>query len=205
MSITVTGRAPRAAVAVACVAVALLAAPLAVLAHAELDTATPADGAVLDVPPTEIVLTFTEDLDPSRSSIVVVDAGGATVASGGEVGTSDLRRMTLAVANLTAGAYEIRWTSGSAVDGDIARGTTTFTVNEPTPSPTPSPTATPTPVPSATPAPTPSPSPSPAPSPSADTTSGSGADVILPIVVAIVVVAVLGAWLLNRSRGSKPA
>ena len=76
------------------VLVALLPAP--VLAHAELDTAEPADGSTVEVAPTEIVMTFTQDLDPSQSSLVVV-TGGSEVASGGMVDPADPRRMTLAL------------------------------------------------------------------------------------------------------------
>jgi methionine-rich copper-binding protein CopC len=80
------------------IALAAMAAaiPTAVFAHAELDTSEPADGATVAVAPTEIVMTFTQDLDPGRSSIVVV-TGGAEIASGGEIDPSEPRQMTLAL------------------------------------------------------------------------------------------------------------
>jgi methionine-rich copper-binding protein CopC len=175
-------------------------APGAVLGHAELDTITPADGSTLGVAPAEIVATFTEALDPSKSSIVVVDASGATIASGGEVPADDTKQMTLALSSLAPGAYEVRWTSASAEDGDLDRGVTSFTY---APAPTPSPT--PTLAPSATPAPTiaatPSPSVAPSPSSSGQPASSSSTDVLIPILVAVVLVGGLGYWLLRgRSR-----
>jgi methionine-rich copper-binding protein CopC len=177
--------------------------PAAVLAHAELETSDPADGSTVEVAPTEIVMTFTQDLDPSQSSIVVV-AGGTQIATGGEIDAAEPRRMTLALPPLEPGAFEVRWTSRSAEDGELVRGVTTFTY-APAPTPSPSPTSAPSATPAPTPPPTPSPSPtaSPAPSPSADTTpTSSTADILLPIVVAILVIAGLGYWLLRRRSGA---
>ena len=176
--------------------------PATVLAHADLDTMTPADGSTVDVAPTEIVATFTQDLDPPRSSLVVV-MGGAEIASGGEVDPAEPRRMTLGLPPLEPGVYEVRWTTFSAEDGEgPERGTTTFTVTPPPPTPAP----TPTPPPSATPAPTPSPtaSPSASPAPSADTTNTgtSTSDILIPIVAAVLIVGGFGYWLLRRRSGA---
>jgi copper resistance protein C len=182
----------------------VLASPGAVLAHAELETATPADGATLTEPPTEIVLTFSEVLDPAKSSIVVALVGGGEVASGGSVDTTgDATRMTLALPPLEAGEYEIRWTSASAVDGDLDRGTTMFSYAPPPETPSPTANATSSPTPPASPASSPTPAPSP--TPSADGSAAGSTDVIIPIVAAIVVLAALGGWLLSRSRGRGPA
>ena len=56
--------------------------PLVALAHAELESASPPDGAVLDSPPTEIVLTFTEALDAAKSHMELIGPDGAQVAAG---------------------------------------------------------------------------------------------------------------------------
>ena len=114
--------------------------------------------------------------------------------------------MTLALPALEPGAYEVRWTTLSAEDGELARGTTSFTFTPPPPTPTPVPT--PTPAPSATPAPTPSPD------ALADRVAGAIAvsrhhaddartvDVLLPIIVAVLVIAGLAYWLTRRRSGS---
>jgi copper resistance protein C len=178
--------------------------PASVFAHAELDTVTPADGSTVDVAPTEIVMTFTQDLDPGRSSIVVIGPGGGEIASGGEVGP-DPRTMTLALPPLEPGAYEVRWTSYSAEDDEIERDTTTFTFTPPpaTPSPSPTPTTAPSATPAPTPGSTPSPSPSAVPSPTGDGTStGSTTDILIPIVAAVILVAGLGYWLARRRTGA---
>lgn len=199
-------RRARAAVAGPAVGLVLLLWPAVALAHAELETAIPADGAVLEAPPTEIVFTYTEELDPSGSSLTLHDASGTQLAAGG-VDPSDDLVMRIDPPELVAGEYEIRSTALSAHDDHLERNVVTFTVSEPAPTPTPTPSPTPAPSASATPSisPTASPSAAPSPSPSADGTPTSGIDVLIPIVAAVVLVALLGAWLFGRSRGRGPA
>jgi methionine-rich copper-binding protein CopC len=120
--------------------------PALALAHAELVTATPVPGSIVKVAPTELVATFTEALDGSKSSLEVRDASGAAVASGGaDILAADEVTMTLPLPALANGTYEVRWTA-AAQDGHIERGTYEFTVSvrrrrraEPSPSPSPSP------------------------------------------------------------------
>lgn len=182
----------------------LLALPAGVAAHSELVTADPPDGAVLTAPPAEVVLTFSDTLNPAKSSVTLHDAGGTQIATGG-VDPADDKVMRLDPPSLTAGTYEIRWTS-AATDGDILRGTLHFELAAPTPTPTTAPAATPTEAPSPSPLPSPSASPAPSPSASPGPASGSGGDVLLPILAALVLVGILGATLLRgRSRGGGPA
>jgi copper resistance protein C len=192
----------RTVAAVALAALFLLAvAPVAAFGHAELDTVTPADKSTVPAP-SQIVMTFTETLDASASNIRLVDASGAVVAQGGTVSTSNPKQMSLSLSNIAPGTYTIRWTSKSAADGDVARGTTTFTATAATPPPA---SAAPSAEPSSTSAaPSAASSPSAAPSDSAlassggTTTSTSSTDTLIPIVVALVVLVGLGAWLLRR-------
>ena len=190
----------------------LLAAAGPTLGHAELDTADPADKAVLETPPTVITLTFTENLDPSKSSFRLLGPDGGAIGQGEATGK---REMTLDGLDLGPGAYLIKWTSASADDGDIERGELTFTVAEaaPTASPSPSPTVNPTendfitPSPSAsaaavTPAPSASAVPTPAPSAAPSDAASSTGDVLLPIVVGLLLVGGVAAFVLRRSRGA---
>lgn len=62
--------------------VALLGAAPAAFAHASLLTATPGDGAVLDEPPTEVSLTFTEAVTLGAGYLRVVDGDGDRVDTG---------------------------------------------------------------------------------------------------------------------------
>jgi methionine-rich copper-binding protein CopC len=178
----------------------LLAVAAPAMAHADLVSSDPADKATLATPPTSVTLTFSEDLDPARSSFRL--SGPAGVIGTGAVSAVPTQ-LTLAGLDLAPGDYEIRWTS-AALDGDILRGTLTFTVAEPTPAP-----ATPTPEPRVTPAPTASPAeapsgvatPAPTPAPSAaPQPASSTVDVLLPIVAALVIVAGVGLYVLRRSR-----
>ena len=175
-----------------------IAMPLAASAHAEFVSSIPADKSTVSGTPAEIVLTFSDHLDPKKSSIILLDSSSSQVAKAG-VDPADDKVMRMTPPTLQPGAYEIDWTS-VALDGDLLRGKVAFTVTAPTPTdaPTTTPSAAASPTSTASAVPTPSPAPSVAPTP----TSSSGADAIVPVLVAIVLIAVLGAWLLRgRMRG----
>jgi methionine-rich copper-binding protein CopC len=175
-----------------------------VVAHAELDTATPADKSTVQGSPAEIVMTFTEPLKPANSSIKLVDASGVVIVQGSTVDASDPKTMRLDLPTVLAPAtYTVRWTTASALDGDLDHGTTTFTV---TAAPATSPSAVASrPVPSASIAPSTgavSAAPSPAPSTPPTTQTTSTTDAVIPIVVVLVALAALALWFIRgRSRG----
>lgn len=181
--------------------------PPAVLGHAELDTASPADKSTVTGSPPEIVFTFTEPVDPKKSSLKLVDSGGAIVADGSMVDPADAKKMHLVVPTQPPGTYTVRWTTASALDGDIAHGTTTFTIVAATPSLSVAPSAAASTSAAASEAASPSTapaSPSPAPSPSSSGGGGtptSTSDAVIPVLGALIVLAGLGLWLLrSRSR-----
>jgi methionine-rich copper-binding protein CopC len=200
------GSSPCLAVLVA--VVAWLVIPAGVLAHSELETSSPANGSTVDGPfAGPIVLTFSEDL-AETSKADLLDETGDALASATVDGPG--AKMTIELANpLAAGDYEVKWVS-VADDGDLLRGTVSFTVAPPKPTPSPSPSPSPTPeasqAPTATLPATPSPTAAPAtsPSPSPDGAASSSSDAILPIVAAVVVAAAGGAYLLSRRRSSIP-
>ena len=166
--------------AVVCaVLLSLIAAP--VLAHAELVSATPGPGDEVAGSPSELVGTFNQDLDPSRTSLEVRDASGASLARGGELGQGS-REFRLILPRLGPGEYEVRWTSFSAEDGELERGSYAFTVIA-APSSPPSPSLSPTPT---------------APPPVDGTSAGGDGAVLIPILAALLVVGGIGAWLLRR-------
>lgn len=191
--------------ALACAAFLLsLASP--VLGHAELKSATPGPDDRVTGSPTELVARFSQNLDPSRTSLEVRDASGARVVRGGELGDGP-REFRLQLPDLAPGEYEVRWTSYSTEDGELARDTYTFEVLA---APSPSPTATATPRPSPRPSTSAAPSASPTVLPSSPTVSpdpgpsGSPSDldtsVLIPIVVALGAVGAFGLWALRRPR-----
>lgn len=196
---------PRAVFRSLACALVLYALASPVLAHAELISAQPGPGDRLTIAPSELVAKFTQDLDPSRSSLELRDASGTRIVKGGELGNGP-REFRLDLPELAPGKYEVRWVSLSTEDGEIFRGTYTFEVVAATPTPTPAPPS-PTPaMPSASTTPSssppsrssiPSPVPTQGPVPDA---SGLDAFVVLPIVVAALVVAAFGVWMLRRQH-----
>jgi copper resistance protein C len=194
-------------------ACALLLSSLAspAVAHAALVSATPGPGDRISASPTELVAQFSQNLDPSRTSLEVRDASGTRVVRGGELGGGP-REFRLDLPILDPGVYEVRWTTYSTEDGEIARDTYTFEVLA-APSPSPASTPTATPLSSASPSALPSPSPSPTPQPgnpsvspssapdSGDSASGIDGSIVIPIVVALAAVGGFGLWALRRPRG----
>ena len=173
-----------------------------VVAHAQLETPTPADKSTVPTPVTEVSGTFTQRVKVDGSKLVVKDVTGATVAQGGRDPGDNKRMVATPATPLGSGNYLVEWTTISADDGELARGTWTFTVAvAPSPSPTPVATAAASATPAATPS-APSSAPStvaPSPTASADGgTTGSGSDVILPIVIALIVLGAGAAYLFSR-------
>ncbi len=190
----------RVATLVPVAAMAVLLVPGLALAHAELDTPTPADKSTVTTPVTEVSGTFIQRMKVDGSTLVVKLVGGGTVAEGGVDPTDDKRMVATPTSPLGSGSYQVEWTTNSAEDNEVARGTWTFTVAV-SPSPTPAVTAPASAVPTAavTAAPSAIGSLPPTPAPSADGSStGSGSDVILPILIALIVLGAGAAYLLSR-------
>lgn len=121
---------------------ALLARPAA--AHDQLLVSSPADGAVLAVPPTEIALTFSADVIPVASAVLVGNAAGDAVpVSGPTVDGPDV--VAALPTGLQDGAYTVTWRVVSS-DGHPIEGTLSFAVQagNATGTPTPLHTASPT-------------------------------------------------------------
>ncbi len=107
--------------------------PASSQAHAILLQSDPVQGAVLISAPTQVRMWFSEDLSPGISAATVinpsqrrVDLGNARVAS------SDTREMDVSLQPLLApGTYIVQWTTQSADDGYVLRGSFLFYVTEP--------------------------------------------------------------------------
>ena len=99
------------------------------MAHAEVLLASPSPGTGLAQAPAAVVIKFSEPLNPSLSRIEVLDASGSDVSSGPtEAITGDPQAMRRPVGLLQIGQYTVRWTSVSALDGHILRGSYSFAV-----------------------------------------------------------------------------
>lgn len=174
------------------------------LADADLESAMPGPGDQITDVPDELVATFTEALEPDRSSIEV-RLGDDVVARGGNV-ESEPTIMRAALPELEPGEYTVRWTTYSTDDNHLFRGTYTFEVlPPPTPTPTPIPTpsqatATPVATPTRLPEPTSEPSPSAAPEPPNEGVSIGLADLLIPIVVLVIVLGAITNWIRRQRR-----
>jgi copper transport protein len=103
------------------------------LAHANLVSSFPENGASLAFSPEAITLEFSEKLDPGYSTLTLVDPAGRVVVPGPAlIGASGLV-MRLAVPSLPDGVYSALWNVRSLVDGHITKGVVSFAVGESTP------------------------------------------------------------------------
>src|SRR5690348_3649777 len=115
-------------------AVLLLAAPGA-SAHAVLLRADPEIGGVTPTPPTEVLLQFSEPVEPRFSQIEVTARGGERV-SVGKVTTGDDKTsiVTAVKPGLKDGWYRVEWRALS-IDGHRIRGLYQFGVGNAGPPP----------------------------------------------------------------------
>lgn len=102
-------------------------------AHANLADADPAPNSVLDTPPSRITIWFTEPLEPSFSTIEVLDSQGSRVDNDDSaVDSRDSTVMYVTVPDdLPNGTYTVAWRNLSTVDGHTIRGTFFYSVGEP--------------------------------------------------------------------------
>jgi methionine-rich copper-binding protein CopC len=170
----------------------LLACPVTALGHAELVTASPADGATVDAGPIDIVGTYSEEIGP-KSHMELLDASGDVVARG----AIDGKTLRIGLERLQPGEFQVRWTTVTTDDNGIERGNWSFTVEAASPSP--STAVSPSTLPSTEPSSSIPASAAPSPSAPPSTPTGTSTnDALLPIVAALIAVALLGALLLRR-------
>ncbi len=100
-------------------------------AHASLKSSDPAANSSLAKSPSQIVLTFTEPVDPSLSVVKVVDASGNPAAGVGTARSVAGQTAELSVpvrSPLAKGVYTVNWRSVSSVDGHVEVGAFAFGV-----------------------------------------------------------------------------
>jgi methionine-rich copper-binding protein CopC len=184
-----------AALAVAMITPGALLAPAA-LAHSELVSTDPADGATLDAPPTTVSFTFNEALMPDFVRFVGTDPSGQT----GDLPVTSVEGPTASI-DWPAGAPAGEWTVSYRVvsqDGHPVEGGITFSYAAASTSPTPT---SPAPTSTAPTSPTPtSVAPSPSTSPAADTTGGGSGLLIAGLAVGVIVIVGVVIALVARRR-----
>jgi methionine-rich copper-binding protein CopC len=88
----------------------LLCAASTADAHALLDHARPRVGSTVAEAPTELLLWFTQKLEPAFSTVEVRDANGARVDDGRvQVDSSNASLLHVPLKPLASGGYEVRW------------------------------------------------------------------------------------------------
>lgn len=99
-------------------------------AHAELLSTSPTSGAVLTAAPTQIVLTFSEHIDPVPDSIRLVAGDGTAVSIGTMSQAQGNTTISASVPALAKGTYVVAWRAVSADSHPVA-GAFTFSVGAP--------------------------------------------------------------------------
>jgi len=102
-------------------------------AHAILLRSDPAKDAILSVAPQQVRMWFSEDLNPTLSTAVVVNAENQRVDnSDAHVSSNDPAEMDVTLmSNLSPAVYIVVWRSDSNDDGHILRGSFIFTLARP--------------------------------------------------------------------------
>ncbi len=107
--------------------------PASSQAHAVLLRSDPAQDAVLNSAPTQVRMWFSEDLSPGISTATVINSAQRRFdLSNAHISSSDTREMDVSLQPLLApGTYIVLWTTQSADDGHVLRGSFLFYVAEP--------------------------------------------------------------------------
>ncbi|MBM3948255.1 MAG: c-type cytochrome [SAR202 cluster bacterium] len=101
-------------------------------AHANVARAEPPANSVLATAPTTVTIWFTEPVEPSFSSIRVLDSVGAQMDNGDSaVVADDPAALSVTLKPLADGTYTVVWRNVSTVDGHQVRGSYTFSVGQP--------------------------------------------------------------------------
>jgi methionine-rich copper-binding protein CopC len=102
-------------------------------AHDSVLLTVPADGEQVDLAPTEIAITFTDDILELGAIVMVVDGEDENWADG-DMRLEGAQATQPVAADLPDGAYDVRWRVVSA-DGHPVSGTFAFTVGDAKPEP----------------------------------------------------------------------
>lgn len=116
-------------VTVAVASVSLAAAAVPASAHAAIESTDPANGQLLEEPPSQIVLRFTEPPDLELTIVGVVNGSGAAVPTGPpERPPGSNREVRVHLDPVPDGVYTVTWRTVSATDGHVTAGAFSFGV-----------------------------------------------------------------------------
>jgi methionine-rich copper-binding protein CopC len=96
-------------------------------AHAFLDHASPLVGSTVQSAPHEVMLTFTQNLEPAFSTVEVTGANGRVDQGKASVSGNTMR---IGLKTIGAGSYKVNWHALS-VDTHSTQGSFTFHIGNP--------------------------------------------------------------------------
>ena len=97
-------------------------------AHALLERALPPVGSDITGPPRQIVLTFTEGVEPLFSTIELRGPGGSVVPTSKPQSAADTRQLAIDLPALPGGEYTVIW-HATSVDTHKTEGSYRFTIH----------------------------------------------------------------------------
>jgi methionine-rich copper-binding protein CopC len=104
------------------------AMPSLASAHAFLKTATPPVGGTLQTAPTQVVIEYTEGVEPSLSTIEVQDPSGARVDTGPvRTAPGNDKQLVVGLKALQPGSYKVIW-HVTSTDTHKTEGSYSFTI-----------------------------------------------------------------------------
>jgi methionine-rich copper-binding protein CopC len=103
--------------------------PVPAFAHAFLDGAAPRVGSEIPAAPTEVVLHFTQGVEPDFSKIEVQDSAGASVTDGAPHSAGDPTHFAVPLKKIGPGVYTVIW-HVTSVDTHKTQGKFHFTVTQ---------------------------------------------------------------------------
>jgi len=99
-------------------------------AHAMLEKAIPRVGEIVEIPPTQISLTFSERIEVGMSSIIVSNADGEIIAAGPPARGENAATIRIVFpGRLPPGRYKVAW-SVLSVDGHATKGDYAFVISQ---------------------------------------------------------------------------
>jgi methionine-rich copper-binding protein CopC len=105
-----------------------LSASTTAYAHAHLKSTTPAANATLATPPTEVVIDFSEAIEPKFSSIEVKDAKGTRLdKNDAHLAPDNPKHLVVSLNPLEPGTYAVDW-KVTSVDTHKTHGSFSFKV-----------------------------------------------------------------------------
>jgi methionine-rich copper-binding protein CopC len=114
--------------ALRCLTGVMMLLPATAFAHAFLERAEPAVGSEVSAPPQQLVLTFTEGVEPLFTTVQLRDPSGVNVSTGKpHTERGNDRKLVVPLPSLGRGKYTVIW-HATSVDTHKTEGSFQFTI-----------------------------------------------------------------------------